>query len=150
MLFWFAGTAAASVRFIFLDPWFSYRYLIVGALLPDVVDVWLGHAGPFHSFVTSVAFLIIAMLVSMGSRPRRKRFLAGVIGMFMHLVFDGAFLDTTMFWWPFSGLDFGTDPIPSVDRGWWNLLFEVAGILLCAWTWRRVRVTVSQPISGVL
>lgn len=150
MLFWFAGTAVASVWFIFRDTRFSYRYLVVGALLPDVVDVWFGHAGPFHSFSTSVALLVVAMLVSIGSRPRRKLLLAGVIGVFLHLVFDGAFLDTKMFWWPFGGLGFSKEPIPSVDRGWWNLLFEIAGILLCMWTWRRVRVTVSQPISGVL
>ncbi len=150
MLFWFAGTAVASVWFIFRDPKFDYRYLIIGALLPDAVDVWFGSAGPFHSFATSVALLILAMLVSIGSRPRRKRLLAGVIGVFLHLVFDGAFLDTKMFWWPFGGIGLSSEQLPSIERGWWNLFFELAGIALCIWTWRRVRVTVSQPISGVL
>ena len=150
MFFWFAGTAVASVWFIFRDPLFNYRYLIIGAIFPDVVDVWLGHVGPLHSVVTSAVLLIIAMLASVGSRTRRKRLLAGVIGTFMHLVFDGAFLNTKMFWWPLSGLGFSDASLPSVGRGWWNVLFEIVGVLLCIWTWRRVRVTVSQPISGVL
>jgi hypothetical protein len=144
MFFWFAGTAVASVWFIFRDPLFNYRYLIIGAVLPDVVDIWLGHVGPLHSVVTSVMLLIIAMMASIGSRPRRKRLLAGVIGTFMHLVFDGAFLNTKMFWWPLSGLGFSDASLPSVSRGWWNVLFEIVGVLLCIWTWRRVRVTVSQ------
>lgn len=150
MFFWFAGTAVASVWFIFRDPQFNYRYLIIGAVLPDVVDGWLGHVGPLHSVVTSVLLLIVAMLASIGSRPRRKRLLAGVIGVFMHLVFDGAFLNTRVFWWPIGGLGLSNVSLPSVSRGWWNVVLEIVGVLLCIWTRRRVRATVSQPISGVL
>jgi len=150
MFFWFAGTAVASVWFIFRDSQFNYRYLVIGAVLPDVVDGWFGHVGPLHSVVTSVLMLIVAMLASVGSRPRRKRLLAGVIGMFMHLVFDGAFLNTKVFWWPIGGLGLSNVSLPSVNRGWWNVVLEIVGVLLCIWTRRRVRVTVSQPISGVL
>lgn len=151
MFFWFIGTAVASIWFIFRDPQFDYRYLIVGAVLPDVVELWFGKAGPLHSVVTSVVLLAVVMLATIGARPRRKRWLAGVIGVFMHLVFDGAFLNTRVFWWPFSGLDFSDATLPSVSRGWWNLPLELVGVLLWMWIQRqRMRVTVSQPISGVL
>lgn len=151
MFFWFIGTAVASTWFIFRDPQFDYRYLIVGAVLPDVVELWFGKAGPLHSVVTSVVLLAVVMLATIGARPRRKRWLAGVIGVFMHLVFDGAFLNTKVFWWPLSGLDFSDATLPSVSRGWWNLPLELVGVLLWMWIQRqRMRVTVSQPISGVL
>lgn len=151
MFFWFIGTAVASIWFIFRDPQFDYRYLIVGAVLPDVVELWFGKAGPLHSVVTSVVLLAVVMLATIGARPRRKRWLAGVIGVFMHLVFDGAFLNTRVFWWPLSGLDFSDATLPSVSRGWWNLPLELVGVLLWMWIQRqRMRVTVSQPISGVL
>lgn len=151
MFFWFIGTTVASIWFIFRDPQFNYRYLIVGAVLPDVVELWFGQAGPLHSVVTSVMLLTVVMVATIGARPRRKRWLAAVIGVFMHLVFDGAFLNTKMFWWPLSGLDFSGASLPSVSRGWWNLPLEIVGVLLWIWIQRqRTRVTVSQPISGVL
>ncbi len=150
MFFWFAGTAVASVWLIFRDPSFNYKFLIIGALLPDVVDVWFGHVGPLHSIVSAVALLIAAMLVSIGSRARRKLLISVVIGVFMHLVFDGAFLNTKMFWWPVSGFAFSDASLPSFSRGWWNIALELVGVALCLWTRRRVQVTVSQPISGVL
>lgn len=150
MFFWFVGTAIASVWFIFRDPEFNYRFLVAGAVLPDVVEIWFGKAGPLHSVVTSVVLLAIVMIASIGARPRRKRWLALVIGLFMHLVFDGAFLNTRMFWWPLSGFGLSGESLPSVSRGWWIVPMEIVGLLLCVWTRRRVRVTVSQPISGVL
>lgn len=151
MFFWFIGTAVASVWFIFGDPQFNYRYVIVGAVLPDVVELWFGKAGPLHSVVTSVVLLTVVMMATIGARPRRKRWLAGVIGVFMHLVFDGAFLNTRMFWWPLSGVGFSGASLPLVSRGWWNLPLEIVGLLLWLWIRRQCgRVTVSQPISGVL
>ena len=150
MFFWFLGTTVASIWYIFRDPNFNYWYLIVGAIFPDLVDVWFGHAGPLHSIVTSAAILAIVMLATIGKRPLRKRLLAGVFGIFLHLVFDGAFLDTRIFWWPLSGLRVSDAALPSLSRGWLNVPLEIAGLFLLLWTRNRFRVTVSQPISGVL
>lgn len=141
MLFWFIGTAVASIWLIFRDPKFDYRSLIVGAVLPDVAELWVGKAGPLHSVVTSVMLLAIVMVASIGARPRRKRLLAGVIGVFMHLVFDGAFLNTKIFWWPLSGPSFGNELLPSVGRGWWNLPLEILGVLLWVWARRQINAT---------
>ena len=41
MFLWFVGTAIATVRFVFQDPRFDYRLLIVGAVLP-LLDLLFG------------------------------------------------------------------------------------------------------------
>lgn len=138
MFFWFIGTALASSWIVFGDPKFSYRPLVVGALLPDAIEIWFGKAGPMHSVVTSVILLAVTMLATIGRRPQRKVLLAGVIGLFMHLIYDGAFLNTKMFWWPLSGTHRSGAQIPSIERGLVNLPLEVIGLLLIVW-WSRKR-----------
>jgi len=48
--------------------------------------------------------MAVVMLITYGRKKSRSKMLAFVIGMFLHLVFDGAFTNTKMFWWPISGL----------------------------------------------
>jgi len=91
MLLWFVGTSIAAVWFVFRDPRFNFRLVVVGALIPDIIDGIGGGAGPMHSVVTVIALLAIVMLITTGRRPVRKPLLAVIIGLFLHLVFDGAF-----------------------------------------------------------
>jgi membrane-bound metal-dependent hydrolase YbcI (DUF457 family) len=138
MLLWFAGTAVVAVWLVFRDPAMDLRLVVLGAVLPDLVDgVLVQSAGPLHSVVAPVTVLVVVMLATVGNRPRRRQWLALPIGMFLHLVFDGAFTRTSVFWWPFSGLSLPDVPLPSVARGWWNVLLEIIGALLLAWCWRR-------------
>ena len=59
------------------------------------------------------------------------------IGMFLHLVFDGAWNNTDVFWWPFTGWAFDDDPLPELDRGLLTLVMEVARASRCVrWVWR--------------
>jgi hypothetical protein len=58
--------------------------------------------------------------------------------MFLHLVFDGAFTNTRMFWWPLSGLQFGDYALPVFDRGLINIPLEIVGVLLIIWTRRQL------------
>ena len=58
----------------------------------------------------------------------------------MHLIYDGAFLNTRMFWWPLSGERLSGARIPSIDRGLINLPLEVVGLVLIVW-WSRKRNT---------
>ena len=136
MVLWFVATAVLSVHFVFTDPRFDHRWLIVGALLPDAVDVWFGGARVLHSLTGAVAALVLVMVATAGRRPIRKRLIAIPIGMMLHLVFDGAFDDTTVFWWPFTS-GFGDAELPVVSRGIWNVPLEVAGAALLVWSWRR-------------
>jgi hypothetical protein len=134
---WFAGTAVLSVWIVFHDPQFDYRLLVLGAILPDLVDAFTGGAWVMHSITGSVLLLVVVMLSTIGRRPLRRRLLALPIGTFLHLVFDGAFANTSVFWWPFTGLGFDDEPLPSVQRGATSALMEIAGLGILWWFWRR-------------
>jgi hypothetical protein len=136
MFLWFIGTAIVTVWYVFRDPRFDYRLLAVGALLPDVVDLPNGHARWAHSVTVSVATLLVVMLVTTGRKPVRRLLLALPIGMLLHLVFDGAFASTSVFWWPFTG-SWGHVRVPSLQRGWANVALEAAGAGLLVLMWRR-------------
>jgi hypothetical protein len=90
--------------------------------------------------VTSIAVLALVMLVSLGRKPYRKLLLGLPIGMFLHLVFDGAFTSAEMFWWPIGGWHFSADVLPVVARGWWNLLLEMVGAAALWMWWKRRRL----------
>jgi len=135
VLLWFVATSVLTIFFVFRDPRFDYRWLIAGALLPDLIDVWFGGARVLHSLTGAVGAMVLVMVVTVGRRPIRKRLLSLPIGVLLHLVFDGAFSTTEVFWWPFMGGFDGAD-LPVVQRGWWNLGLELAGAALIAWAWR--------------
>lgn len=137
MLLWFVGTSVMAVWFVFGDARFDYRLLAIGALVPDVVDLPFGGARVMHSVVGSVALLVAVMLTTIGRRPLRRRLLALPIGTFLHLVFDGAFANTRVFWWPFGGVRFEDAPWPTWERGPWSVLLEAIGVVLCGWAVRR-------------
>jgi hypothetical protein len=137
VLIWFVATSVATVWFVFRDPRFDYRPLIVGALLPDAIDVWFGGARALHSVVVAMAALVVVMLATIGRRRARRILLGVPIGILLHLVFDGAFSDPDVFWWPVSG-SFGDASLPVVERGWWSFALEGAGVALVALGWRRL------------
>jgi len=136
MLLWFWGTSIASVWFVFRDARFDYRLLCVGAILPDVIDVWFGGARAFHSVTVSIAVMLLIVAASAGRKRWRKRALAIPIGMMLHLVFDGAFSKSKLFWWPIGGAHFRDDPLPSVSRGAIDIILEVVGLVLLVWVYR--------------
>ena len=77
MLLWFVGTSVATVWIVFRDPTFRFRLVVLGALLPDVID---GVSGlrVAHSVVTVVVAMGVVMLATYGRRPVRKAWLAVV------------------------------------------------------------------------
>ena len=137
MVLWFAGTAFLAVWLIFRDPAFDYRLVIVGALLPDVVDAAFGGAALAHSVRGSIVLLFLVMLLTIGRRSLRRHLIALPIGTFLHLVFDGAFTTSQAFWWPLAGGSLAEHPLPVTSRGWWNLLLEAIGLVILLWAWRR-------------
>src|SRR5262245_16240084 len=125
MFLWFIGTAVVTVWLVFRDPRFDYRLLIVGAVLPLLVDALTGGAWVLHSLAFSVVLLVVIMLATRGRRQLRRTLLGLPLGTLLHLVFDGAWADTNVFWWPFSGASFGDSDLPETGRGWWNVVLEV-------------------------
>lgn len=138
MLFWFVGTAVMAVWLVFRDTQFDYRLLIVGAALPAGVVELFGWARALHSVSVSVTLLVVVMLVTSGRKPIRRTLLGLPVGTMLHLVFAGAWTNTTVFWWPFFGFAFGDASRPIAARGWWNVLLELIGIAL---VWHIVKST---------
>jgi len=149
VFFWFIGTAILAVGFVFRDPGFDYRLLVVGSVLP-LADGVTGGVGPLHSVTVSIALLAIVMLSTRRGGSVRRLLLGLPIGMLMHLVFDGAWTDTDLFWWPFTGSSFADRGIPVVDRGWWSLLLELVGIGSCVWIARRNELTAAGRLRRFL
>jgi len=139
MILWFAGGAVVIVWSVFRDPAIDYRLVVAGVLLPDVVALAAG--GPFvlHTLAGSAALLGAVMVATRGRRERRRRALALPIGTFLHLVLDGVWARTELFWWPLFGLSFPGE-VPAGARGVLNLPLEVAGALALAWVWKRFRL----------
>lgn len=140
MLFWFIATAVLTVWYVFRDPRFDYRLLIVGSVLPAVVDAFFGGARVLHGLTFSVALLAVVMVVTAGRKPIRKTLLGLPVGTMLHLVYTGAWTNTTAFWWPFFGFDFDGARHPVAVRGWWNLVLEVVGCTLCWWIVQRAQL----------
>lgn len=140
MLLWFAGLAFAAVWVVFKDPAIDHRLVIVGALVPDLIDVWTGGRWLAHTMLFSVVLLVAVMLGTRGRRLLRRQLLAIPIGTFLHLGLDGMWTDKDVFWWPAFGGSFGDRPLPSIERGWWNLLLELLGALVLIWAYRRFQL----------
>ncbi len=147
MLIWFVATALVAMWFTFRDPAIDHRIVALGALVPDAVDIPLSalfgeesvwdRAGFAHALVIPVAVLVAVMLMTLGRRVARRRWLMLPIGMFWHLVFDGAWASPALFGWPFSAEALYTQGLPLAQRTLIaNVAFEVVGVLLLVWLWR--------------
>lgn len=135
MFLWFVATSIATVWFVFRDPRFDYRLLIVGSVLP-LADGVTGGAAVLHTLAFSLALLALVMVVTAGRRPVRKLLLGLPIGTMLHLVFDGAWADSDLFWWPIGGWGFDDAALPEVSRGWWDVALELVAVAILAWVWR--------------
>src|SRR6266851_7350350 len=104
MLFWFAGLSVLIVANVFRSTGLDYRLVALGALLPLLVDVPVGHRAVGHALILPVGLAVAVMLATTG-RPRllRRRLLCVPIGVFVGLVLSGAFTQDHVFLWPFLG-----------------------------------------------
>ena len=150
MVLWPPGVALGLVWLVFRDPAFDYRMVVVGALLPDLIDAPFGGARLAHTLLAAVVVLGVVMLATRGRRHRRRSLLAIPIGMFAHLVADGLWARTETFWWPFLGgsLD---GRLPALDHGVAVLVIEeLIGAAIVAWCWQRVRLSDPEVRSRFL
>ncbi|MFL2987471.1 MAG: hypothetical protein ACJZ57_09530 [Candidatus Poriferisodalaceae bacterium] len=137
MLLWFAGTALIAMWFTFRDPAIDHRLIIAGALLPDAIDVFLGTTRLMHTLAAPILLLMGLMVCTIGRRQFRRHALAVPIGIFWHSVFDGAWMNTETFWWPFTDSTSSAANIPLADREVLLIVFmELIGLALLIWSWR--------------
>ncbi|HVL64780.1 MAG TPA: metal-dependent hydrolase [Actinomycetota bacterium] len=157
MVLWHAGLAAALVYVTLGRARIDYRYVILGAILPDIVDgllVLLGRdlpagRGPAHSLV---APLVVAVFVVVSFRGERRLSLFGLfVGWLTHLVGDGMWSSPRTFLWPAFGLAFDASPrepyawslFTSPGNHLWTWGAELAGAAFLWWFW--VAFGLSQP-----
>jgi membrane-bound metal-dependent hydrolase YbcI (DUF457 family) len=114
VIFWHAGASIAIARATFRDPRMDLRFLVLGALLADLVDTPIGLAlfDRFHSVRLITHTLLVSAVVMVAvvagtrrGRPR-KRWMPIAIGMLLHLILDAMWQDQETLWWPFLGLEF--------------------------------------------
>ena len=142
MLLWYTGVSVVIVLVVFQSVGVDYRLVALGSLVPLAIDLPLWRMAYGHSLVVTVGLLVVVMLGTIG-RPRlvRRRLLCLPIGAFCGLVLSGAWMETDVFWWPFTGTS-----IPHVD------LFPAIGIVLleelaglAAWAYVAIRFELVEP-----
>ncbi len=137
MLVWFIVGAVVAVALVFDSPAMDFRLVALGAVLPATEGA-VGGPWLLHTPVAGVVLLAGVMLVARGRRLVQRRWLGVPIGLLAHLVLDGTWSDTDVFWWPFAGFDaLGGSRVPEFGRGATGLLLEVAGLAFGVWAWRR-------------
>ncbi len=139
MFFWFVGVSFLAAWVVFRDPALDHRLVMMGAVLPDLMDVATGGMWLGHTLAGNVALLFAVMLATTGRRLLRRSLLALPIGSFFHLVLDGVWTGSYSLWWPLPGNELGQLGLLSLERGWWNVPLELAGLAALAWAWRRFR-----------
>jgi len=89
----------------------DYRFILLGALLPDLVDKPLGHIllpgvlANGRTFLHTLLFLVVAILAAF-IIYRQKRAMWGVyiaFGVLTHLIMDAMWCDPVTFFWPLYG-----------------------------------------------
>ncbi|HEX2050225.1 MAG TPA: metal-dependent hydrolase [Actinomycetota bacterium] len=154
MILWHLGVGAALVYVTLGRRRVDYRFVLLGAVLPDVVDGLLGLVlfdGPAGRWAAHslVAVLVVALAVILGTRGERRLAWFGIpVGWLTHLVADGMWSAPETFLWPAFGGSFSdaprepyswdlvTDPLAHLST--WGA--EVAGALLLAWFWVAFRL----------
>ena len=144
MLLWFAVPTVVAVFAVFRDASLDYRMVGLGAILPDIIDGLVAkRIAWFHSVVVVMAVLLVTVVATVGRRPLRKRLLAIPIGMFGHLILDGAWLNAAAFWWPFT--HGSSRRLPMADRGFGLVIAqELVGVGLAVYFVRRVKLATPE------
>lgn len=151
MLLWHLGATLWLFRWIFKDPKVDVRFLLAGAVLPDLVDVTVGtvvladsHAiGELwlHTLVTPTVYMIGVLLLTRRGR-RRRAFMALGVGWLFHILLDGMWTDPEVFFWPFFGWELPTGETPFWPLAWeraladpWRWLLEAVGMAYLVLLW---------------
>jgi hypothetical protein len=131
---WFLGVSFVVVWNVFRSPMLDYRLVLAGSVLP-LAEVVAGGPRLFHTLLFPVVLLSAVMLATRERRLVRRRWIGLPIGVFMHLVLDGVWARTEVFWWPFFGVAFPAGGLPELGRGPAAVLLELIGLAALGWCW---------------
>ncbi len=156
VIFWHVGGALFLGRWVFRDPAMDLRVLVLGAVLPDLIDKPIGSilfidffgTGRVYAHTLLFAVLVLAgvMAVTRRGSDNRKRWMALPIGVLLHLLLDMP-LDAETLWWPVLGLEFPSfaegafvDLVAYLLRSPWVVLQELAGLAYLVALYRSQRL----------
>lgn len=118
MLFWHLGLTCAIIFFTLGRRRIDYRVVLLGAVLPDLIDKPIGRIFFEDTFENSrlfghtlfvwVAVLLLIQLTLRGATARRWFILP--IAAMIHLVLDGMWNDPVTLFWPLFGTEFPKHP----------------------------------------
>lgn len=136
MFLWFLGLSFVAVAIVFDSPSLDYRLVMLGAAAPMLEHLW---GGPWvaHTLLWPVGVMTAIMVGARGRRLTQRRWLGLAIGFFMHLVLDGSWARTTLFWWPGFGVSIDEAHIPSPPSFGAILFMEIVGLVALGWAARR-------------
>lgn len=151
MLFWHLGAAVWLFRWIFRDPKVDVRFLLLGAILPDLIDLPIGtliladrySTGELwaHSLIVPTLYMVIVLLLTRRGR-RRRAWMALGVGWLFHLLLDGMWVYQEVFLWPFFGWEFPAGAAPYWPLAWeralsdpWRWVKEAIGLAYLIWLW---------------
>jgi len=149
VILWHLGTTAAIVYVTLGRRRIDYRFILLGAVLPDLVDGVLGlflFEGPAGRWAghSILAVIVVSVAIILGLRGERRLSAFGIgVGWLVHLVGDGMWNAPETFLWPAFGSDFSSSPAEPYS---WDLLLhplehlstwgaEALGAALLAWFW---------------
>ena len=151
MLIWRLGATLWLFRWIFRDPKVDIRFLFLGVVLPDLIDLPLGtlvFADQYstsqlwaHSLSTATVYMTAVLLLTRRGRKRRAYMAVGVAWL-LHLLLDGMWADPEVFFWPFFGWDIAAGPSPFWPLAWeralgdpWRWILDAIGLAYLIWVW---------------
>ena len=161
MLFWHLGATLWLFRWIFRDPKVDIRFLLLGAILPDLIDLPLAvryGTGElwFHSLLGAAVYMSLVLVATRRGR-RRRAWMALGVGWLFHLLLDGMWTDPEVFLWPFFGWEMAIGESPFWALAWeraladpWRWVKEVAGLAYLAWLWFAVGLNLPERRASVV
>jgi inner membrane protein len=151
-MLWHVASAVFVFRWVFRDPKVDYRFLVAGALVPDVLDLLTGTVlvprlatGELaaHSLLLPSLVAVIVLLATRRGR-RRRAWMAFVVGWLIHLLVDGMWATAEVFFWPLFGWGFSPGEAPFWPLAWRRALadpvrwvLEAVGFAYLVVLWRR-------------
>lgn len=151
MISWHLGATLWLFRWIFRDPKVDVRFLLVGSILPDLIDLPIGtlflaerySTGELwsHSLVVPTVYMMVVLAVTRRGR-RRRAWMALGVGWLFHLLLDVMWVDQDVFGWPFFGLEIAPGEAPFWSSAWeralsdpWRWVKEAFGLGYLVWLW---------------
>lgn len=142
MFIWFAAASFLIVAMVFDSPAVDYRIVMLGAVAP-VFEGAVGGPWLLHTLAGCVVVFAGVVIATRGRRLAARRAVGLPIGLFLHLVLDGTWLNSSLFWWPFGGgRPLGEGPVPEFDHLGTSLVLEAVGVVLAIFVIRRFELAV--------